>query len=194
MMQTLLLSLFSIASGITGPQPKWFDNMLAGYLLGYDGTRSNIGVYDKGKGHYLIRNVECDGGHLMLILTRDRRIIEMLNYDAPNYKHKKYPGEWKLVEKKLPSLSTGKGVKIGSTPSALTAKLGKPTEIKRTGKSKQYTEYRYIWTDTKNGEGTESANVYTFKSGKLIEISFYKDAIPGCGGGTRPWEYLNKDM
>ncbi len=163
--------------------PKWLDTKLAGYLLAHDDKRGQAGVFDKRTGFHLVRTIDCDGAHIMVMLTRDRREVSNQGYKV----HKGHElhiedTSWRPLDNKpLPSLSTGKGVRIGDSPQRVRARLGAPRTVKRTGARKQFLEYTYLWKNVKNGVGTEWRNRYTFKAGKLIEIAFNRDMVPGCG-------------
>lgn len=165
-----------------GPkQPAWLDTNIAGYALKYNEQFSPVGVFDPKSGFYIVRGVECDGAHLRLTLTRDRQAVVGEGYIVPNYTTPDGgKGYSPLKVKPFQSLRTGKGVQIGDTVAQVKARLGKPTKIAKTGSRKQFDELTYFWSDVKNGEGHEWSNIYTFKNGKLIEITFDREAVPGC--------------
>lgn len=174
-----LTLLIALALAGSGKAPAWFDRSVAGYALQYDETHGQAGIHDPKTNYYLLRSIECDGAHLTVILTRDRTIMTSNGYRVPNFKDPSgAEGYTAVVEKPLSSLSTSKGVRIGDTPSQVKARLGKPTEIKTTGSRKQFVELDYVWRDIKNGEGHIWTNSYTFKQGKLIEITFNREMYP----------------
>src|SRR4051812_29143662 len=109
----LLAAAFALA--LLGPkghakQPAWLDFSIASYILRYDDSHGVLGVHDSKTGYYLLRTVECDGGIVELSLTKDRNEVE--NYGFPA-RDSKEASTYKLIEKPLPSLSTGHGVRIG---------------------------------------------------------------------------------
>lgn len=153
--------------------PHWFDKTLAGYAFAYDQKHEPVAIYDPKTRFMLLRDVECDGADLTLLLTRDR--YEMLQYGflAPDFRPAgKHDEGQKMKVKPLTSLSTGKGVTIGDSPEQTVAKLGRPKKIDKTGRNKQYLNYRYSWTRGRGEDGTQYDQTYTFKGGKLIEVMF----------------------
>ncbi|HZH97387.1 MAG TPA: hypothetical protein VEX38_00325 [Fimbriimonadaceae bacterium] len=174
--------LATVTLSVAGKEPpKWLDKKVAGYLVAFDDLRQPVGIFDKKQGLYLLRMVECDGGHLGVLLTRDRHLVSNWGHKVPNFKTQN-EGVVPLTEKPLPSLATGKGIKLGATPGDVTSKLGRPGKIQKSGPRKQFTDYLYTWRNVVKGEGEEWLNRYTFKEGRLIEIEFRRDSVPGCGG------------
>ncbi len=162
-----------LATAVIGSAPRWFDTMVAGYALTYDETRKPIGISDPKSGFFLLRTVECDGALLGLVLTQDRHVIANEGYAVPSIKAE---GDMKLTVKPLPSLGTGKGVKIGDGTSQVQVKLGKPTRIERSGARKQFVDYVYIWPHGKSDTDGKDTQTYTFKANRLVEVNFLHDS------------------
>ena len=155
-------------------QPKWVDSMLAGYALLDDEKHRDVAVYDEKTGFFIVREAECDGGLLTLLLTRDRSLLKNFGFRMPG-KGDADHDEYKAVTlKPLPSLSTGKGVAIGDTCEDVEKRLGKPTKVKKSGASEQFLDYVYSWKSGKGDYTTEYDETYTFKAGKLIQINFFR--------------------
>jgi hypothetical protein len=154
--------------------PAWLDFMLAGYALEYDEKHGEVGVYDQWKGFYLTRVPECDGGILSVTLTRDRALVSNDGFNVPGYGQDRGPEAPKVIPKALPSLSTGKGVKIGDNQSQVKKLLGPPTREQFSGSRDQFVDLVYSWKSGKGGEGAEYDETYTFKQGKLIEVIFLR--------------------
>jgi hypothetical protein len=152
-------------------EPGWMDFTIAGYALKYDRAHSQALIFDKARGFYLRREIECDGGILTLELTRDRRDVA----DGENViDGRDVHG---ALHKSLRSLSTGKGITIGDTPSKVVNRLGKPSKIERSGERRQFTDYVYIWKSKESGGNPlEYTETYTFKRSLLIQIVFFRDA------------------
>ncbi len=170
----LILGVVALSShGHTAP-PKWFDKTLAGYELVSAGT---VGVYDAATGFMLIRDIECDGADVTLVLTRDRKEISKdYQYAVPNYTSTVSPEFQKPMKLKALPLTTGKGVKIGDTMDDVKEKLGPPTKLDKTEK---FVSYVYSFVTGPANEGDEYTETYTFKADKLIEIIFSKDPYHG---------------
>ncbi len=157
--------------------PKWFSPLLAGYLLENDESHRDVGVYDKRTGYYLIRYAEGDGANLTLLLTRDRKMIQDQGYKVPSLPDS---GNTRLLaEKSLPSLKTGKGIKIGDTKSQVQSLLGKPHKTSTEGSANQYDVLSYqaaVKADPKKvgSLGQFWQQRYVFKENRLIEICFYR--------------------
>ncbi len=165
----------------SGPnhRPRWYDDMLAGYALAYDKAHSTVGVYDPKSRYMLVRTVDCDGADVMLLLTRDRNKIREFGYKIPDGTPAKEGQVQTMNVKPLPSLTTGKGPKIGDPPSRIEQVLGHGHKTSRTGPARQFLNYQYLLVAGKGDEATSYDETYTFKQGKLIEISFGWDQA-GC--------------
>ena len=149
--------------------PQWFDNMLAGYAFASDERHKDVAVRDPKSGFYLVRDLECDGADISLVLTRDRKRIAN---DVANTASVGDSGLPTLVAKPLRNLSTGKGISIGDSESKMRSILGRPSSFELDGNRKQFRVFTYHWTD-RGGEMTaEVAQIYIFKKGRLIEIDF----------------------
>jgi len=176
-----MVSIVLSALLLSHKAPKWFDTTLAGYAFKYDEKHSMAGVHDPKTGFYLMRNVECDGGVLILTLTRDRNIVTGNGYKVLGFVPKTHDnGSLQLTEKPLPSLATGHGIRIGDSPAKIRAKLGAPTKIGRSGARKQWTDWHYVWRTGEHDETLKYEQRYTFKAGKLIEVEFSRvmDDLP----------------
>jgi len=151
--------LLVAAIALLGPkdhakQPSWLDFSIASYILRYDEQHEVMAVHDKKTGYYLTRTVDCDGAIVTITLTKDKSQIEGM----------------KIIDKPLPSLSTGKGITIGDSPERVRKILGKPTDIDKDGG----VTYTYQWETKVHGNDGEYDNIYTFKKGKLVEIEFWR--------------------
>jgi hypothetical protein len=177
----VLVALLTVVSPPLAKAPAWLDKSLAGYKVAVDGSQSQAGVYDSKRDFYLVRGIECDGAHINVTLTRDRHIVTNWGYQVPSLSGN--AGYQPLQNKPLASLATGRGVQIGDDEKALKARLGAPTSITRSGNRNQFRNHAYVWRNVKNGTGEIWTNEYVFKEGKLIEINFSRDAVPGCGEG-----------
>jgi hypothetical protein len=152
-------------------EPRWLDRMVAGYALQYDDTHGTTCVFDAKSKYFILRDVECDGADISVILTRDRNIVAGQGYHVPGFTPRDSEnGDRVITNKPLPSLATGKGVRIGDGPSRVERILGKPRRIEHSGSRKQFLDFLFTWSDY-----TER---YTFKAGKLIEISFARESGP----------------
>jgi hypothetical protein len=152
-----------------GKEPAWLDRTLAGYALAYDEKHAPVVVHDAKSGFFLVRDIECDGGQLSLLLTRDHHSVEGYESDS----------EYKLKQKPLPSLVTGKGVAIGDSESKMKSLLGSPSSHEITGSRDQFTVFHYAWLQRGKDAEVQYDEAYTFKHGKLIEIQFSRDENPG---------------
>ncbi len=170
----------ALSLALTAREPAWMDRLLAGYALKYDQKHSVTGIHDPKSGFYLIRDVECDGGVLIVTLTRDRNIVTGNGYKVVGFVPKTHDnGSLQLVEKALPNLSTGKGIAIGASTSRVRSRLGRPTKIGHSGARRQWLDWTYIWINKK--EDVKYTERYTFKANKLIEVEFSRLAndLPG---------------
>jgi hypothetical protein len=175
----MLITSFALALAIAphGKMPAGFDNLIAGYAFAYDEKHNQACTYDSKSGYCIMRSIECDGADLTLLLTHDRYLIEGMGYDVPNFGKVDSSPSMKLIVKPLPSLSTGKGVRIGYTPAQLRFKLGRPTKIEKSGSRHQFTDYVYHYIDGTKDDGDDFTQTYTFKAGKLIEIRFSRSPL-----------------
>ena len=173
-MVTAALLLVAI-SGSHGSVPAWMDWQLAGYSFSYDDTHRPVAVHDPKTGFYLVRDVECDGGTLTLLLTRDHQLAaENAAIDANSENEAD-----NIAQKRLPNLATGHGLRMGDSESRMKELLGKPDSEDIEGSRDQYVVYRYNWVDhspNRNDPDTSYEQKYTFKKGTLIEIEFTRDS------------------
>jgi len=149
--------------------PAWFDTTLAGYKFAYDEKHGSIAVHDPKSGFFLVREIECDGGLVSLLLTRDRKVVADNGFSVTGYSASDSVLP-KVVEKPLPSLSTGKGLSIGDSEAKLKALYGKPKSVQFEGNAKQFRVCSYKLKTDADYEAR-----YTFKVGKLIEVSLFRD-------------------
>ena len=172
------IAMLTLAQDRTTGQPKWYDDLLCGMQV------NDREIYDPSTGYMLVGSVGCGGTSYEEVLTRDRYEIARRGFQVPEF-HPLYGaenGRSEMTEAEKPlALKTGHGVRIGDSPSAVVKRLGKPTRIKTTGTRKQFRVFVYYdhtswWEDgglgprVRNGHYDEAD--YTFKKGKLIEISF----------------------
>lgn len=160
----------------TGPtaRPAWLDRTLAGYALASSEHQRPICVHDKRSGYFLVRDIECDGGSITVVLTRDRKELSELGVTMPGTEA--HTSWIRIVEKPLPSLSTGKGIQIGDSEATVTRLLGRPTKRSIEGSRGQFRVARYQWTEKDDQLPTEYVEAYTFKAGRLIEVNFSKSS------------------
>jgi len=151
----------------------WYDTLLAGYAVDSSSSHRPIAVHDAKSGYFLIRDIESDGGDIMLILTRDHAVLNEYGARPPGTPDTVLP----IQEKALPSLSTGKGVRIGDSEARVRTLLGSPTKVELSGSRKQFRDCRYLWHNRIDqfGNKTDVEDRYTFKAGRLIEIAFSKN-------------------
>jgi hypothetical protein len=155
--------------------PSWFDDTLAGFKLAFDQHNNQAGIYDPSTGYMFVRDIAGDGSDIALLLTKDRKEVSQYNFAIPNYKVKDPDLAYRKLEvRRLKDLSTGKGLKIGSTVTSVHSLLGKPTKAEKDGKFLVYTYSARIGKMPDLFDYTEK---YTFKAGRVIEIYFGKDIV-----------------
>jgi hypothetical protein len=152
---------------LAGTRPNWVPNNLAGYAIGFGSEGSQIQRKDPENGYWIGRGIDCDGAHVVVILTRDTKMFR--NFSPLN------PGDVPIA--KLRSLGTDRGVTIGMTENQVSAKIGKPQKRKLDG---PYIRTFYEWKNIKSGEGYIYSQNLVFKKGKLIEILIGREAVPSC--------------
>jgi hypothetical protein len=154
--------------------PRWYDTEVAGYVMDSSEKHRPLAVHDGKTGFFLVRDVECDGADITVLLTRDHSMMRQFGVSMPGAE----PAELTLQEKRLPSLSTGKGIRIGDTEGRMREILGKPTKVEISGSRDQYEDCIYQWKCPRDRFGLERAieERYTFKAGSLIEVEFSSDA------------------
>lgn len=148
--------LLAVVSKPERRAPAWFDTLLAGYSLAYDERRRPVAVADPKTGYYLWRDTECDGADVTLVLTPDVKEIQTEVPDA------------RLVRKPLPSLSTGKGIRIGDPAIRLAETLGKASRVEASTTVKGATDYVYHWSS----KARAYDETYTVKAGVVVRIEF----------------------
>ena len=175
----MILAAFLMPGIPVVPQaPPWLDRSMAGYRVSLEDSRRTLGVYDAKRNFYLVRTAECDGAHLSVTLTQDRHVVFGSGYNVPGFKQERGYGE--LDIKSLSNLATGRGIQIGDDELILRKRLGRATSVVRTGNRSQFVNHRYVWRNVKNGQGEIWTNEYIFKRGRLIEIQFARNLVPGC--------------
>ena len=137
-------------------QPAWMDWTIAGYSLAYDEKHGPVSIHDPKSSYYLYRTVDCDGAILGLILTATP-------LDDSGYT---------IVNKRLPSLSTGKGIHLGDSPSRIRQLLGKPSRERNSEELPGSKEYVYSWSTGKRDDDYKHDECYTFKRSRLVRINF----------------------
>lgn len=153
------------------------------YTLGGLNLHSDPGnecFYQARSKTYLINTNDCDGSHRSITLTKDRRVVELRHFDVPDF-GKDLGTDYNLVEKNFP-LETGKAISLGSPLSSTKAKLGRPFKTVKRGSRNEFICLLYrekVMYSKTTGEIVHES--YIFKSGRLVEIRFDYDRIPGCG-------------
>lgn len=170
-----------LAAIILAPWPKNIA-VSAGGLNATDYEPTNACWRDPKTGYYIYKNMECDGGHRAITITKDRRVLEEAGYDTTRFGRK--PKEWmpyKIETRPFPA-SAGNGVRMGMTKSSLLKKLGKPAKTAVRGKRGEFwcALYKKADLDAKK-EGQVLRNTYIFKNGRLVEMKINLDSVPGCG-------------
>ena len=152
---------------MSSTRPAWVPNDLAGFAIGFGKESAQIKRQDARSGLWIARMIECDGAHVSLVLTRDKKLIHVEDGWDPN----------SSKPTALRYLGTDRGVLIGMTETQVSGKIGKPQKRKLDG---PYVRTSYEWKNLKNGEGFIYSQELVFKKGDLIEISVGREAVPGC--------------
>ncbi len=138
--------------------------------------------HDPESGYYLYKAIDCDGAHVSITLTKDRRMVQDCGFEVARFGRKPEEGPGKAVEERKIDLATKGGIRIGMTRAEVEEKLGKPTRAAVRGGKKEFWCALYKKVVMKDREtGRVLRNTYIFKNGKLIEISINLDSVPGCG-------------
>ena len=138
--------------------------------------------HDPASGYYLYKNLECDGAHVSVTLTKDRRMVTESGFELARFGRKAKEPLLNDIEKRSIGLSTKNGIRIGMSREEVRAKLGQPTKTAVRGSHKEFWCALYKKTIMRNHEeGDVLRNTYIFKDGHLIEIAINLDSIPGCG-------------
>ncbi len=138
--------------------------------------------HDAESGYYLYKAINCDGAHVSVTLTKDRRMVESCGFEVARFGRKPEDAPGTAVEERKIDLATKHGIRIGMTREQLEEKLGKPTRTAVRGEKKEFWCALYKKVVMKDRErGCVLRNTYIFKHGKLIEISINRDSVPGCG-------------
>lgn len=165
---------FALCLANPGNEPSWLDHTLAGYAFCVDEFRPDVNIQDPASGFFLVRSSECDGAYVTVLLTRDRRLVKKRGYTLPNEPHED-TSSFHITPKKLPTLATGKGIKIGDSETRLKSILGRNYKLSVEGSRGQFRVYQYSWEDKSVESMTVSyTQAYTFKAGRLIEVQFSK--------------------
>lgn len=162
-------TLLAVAISALGPKPEpaWFDTLIAGYLFAYDQSHTNLTVRDPASGYFLSRDVECDGGILVLTLGRNEPGFGDYRVSPPE------GSETEVKVKRLPTLATGKGLRIGDSEDHVASVLGKPT--KRTREEPGLRVLHYSWKEGRGDESWDNEQSYIFRAGKLIAVQFSRE-------------------
>ncbi len=138
--------------------------------------------HDPESGYYLYKAIDCDGAHVSITLTKDRRMVQDSGFEVARFGRKPEEGPGKAVEERKIDLATKGGIRIGMTRAEVEEKLGKPTRTAVRGEKKEYWCALYKKVVMKDRETSRVLrNTYIFKNGRLIEISINLDSVPGCG-------------
>jgi hypothetical protein len=154
----------------------------------------HLAWHDAKTGYFVYKTFECDGGHVSLTLTRDRRGAGYV-YDTSRFGRKPYEeAKEQIVDRSFP-LATGHGIKIGMVRAELTRRLGKPYRVAVRGPKREFWCAMYKQVAGKKDSGVVLRNTYIFKHGKLIEVSLNHDRLPGCGSDSMsdadwPWTHF----
>lgn len=137
--------------------------------------------HDPKSGFFAVKTLDCDGAHRMVMLTKDRRVVNDYGYDTTRF-GRAPKDDWtgNKVEDHPFAAKTKHGVAIGDTKSRVLAKLGRPTKSVTKKGIYWCALYKKVVMDDKEN-GSVLRNTYIFKNGKLIEIMLNLDSIPGCG-------------
>jgi hypothetical protein len=122
----------------------------------------------------LIRNIECDGADITLLLTKDRYEVDGMGVGIPAFSKDLTNKDMQAKEKPLPNLQTGKGISIGDDIQEVMSKLGAPSKRFMTGNRHQFANLLYSWLKGKGIEADLYEETYVFKADRLIEILFTK--------------------
>jgi hypothetical protein len=138
--------------------------------------------HDPESGYYLYKTIDCDGSHVQVTLTRDRRMVLDCGFEVARFGRKPEDNPGAAAEERKLDLATRGGIRIGMTREEVEKKLGAPTRTAVRGDAKEYWCALYKKVVMKDRErGRVLRNTYIFKHGKLIEISINLDSVPGCG-------------
>ena len=138
--------------------------------------------HDPESGYYLYKTIDCDGAHVSVTLTKDRRMVLDCGFEVARFGRKPEETPGTTIEDRKLELATKNGIRIGMTRQEVEDKLGKPTRTAVRGGEKQYWCALYKKVVMKDRErGHVLRNTYIFKHGKLIEIAINLDSVPGCG-------------
>ena len=138
--------------------------------------------HDPESGYYLYKTVDCDGAHVSITLTKDRRMVEDCGFEVARFGRKPEEGNGQAIEDRKIELATKSGIRIGMTREQVEEKLGPPTRTAVRGAKKEFWCALYKKVVMKDREtGRVLRNTYIFKHGKLIEIAINLDSVPGCG-------------
>ena len=132
--------------------PKFVDTRIGDFDL----WGSQLHIWDKRAGQFLIADGECDGAHKWLIWTSDPARVSDGIHDS--------------MVLTLPELKTGKGLALGDSQALVRSKLGKPQKS-RTVKGSQVDVY-----SVRRGAHRYSAE-YHYKDAVLVAISFRDDDL-----------------
>ena len=138
--------------------------------------------HDPESGYYLYKTIDCDGAHVQVTLTKDRRMVLDCGFEVARFGRKPEEGPGTGIEDRKLELATKNGIRIGMTRQEVVEKLGAPTRTAVRGNAREYWCALYKKVVMKDRErGHVLRNTYIFKHGKLIEIAINLDSVPGCG-------------
>ena len=140
--------------------------MLAGYSTE---KRDHVVIRDARTGYYLLRNCECDGSHVNLILCRDTASLKNWGVSA----------DTPFKSGSLRSLATGHGIRIGDSRARVKQVMGLPTwqgtsKFRRGERAWSY--HRLFGTQM---DGVEYITLFRFRSGRVSGIELDRELRPG---------------
>ena len=142
------------------------ERMLAGYSTEKHGQ---VVFRDARTGYYLLRNTECDGSHVKLVLSHDPAVLKGwgVSVDGP------------ATTGDLRSLTTGRGIRIGDSRARVQQIMGSPTwqgTSKFTRWERAWSYHRLFGTQT---DGVEYITLFRFRNGLVTGIELDRELRPG---------------
>jgi hypothetical protein len=114
--------------------------------------------------YFLFTALDCDGAHVVAVLTRDKRTVEH--------------GEFPVVLSNRLTTRVFREIKIDDQKSKVTQILGEPRRRKKSG---QFEVHRYFKLFKNGNDQRYLVNDYVYKQNRLIEASIHYESVPGCG-------------
>ncbi len=114
--------------------------------------------------YFLFTALDCDGGHVVAVLTRDKRTVEH--------------GEFPVVLSSRLTTCVFRNISIGDHKLEVTRTLGEPRRRKKSG---QFEVHRYFKIFKNGDDQRYLVNDYVYKQNRLIEAAIHYESVPGCG-------------